>query len=93
MIPEIGHFALILAVGVALYQTLVPLYGAQKGDVALMRMCDGAAAKHLGVLAEDGTGAPTLIHAYSGRGVVESALGEAWRRRIVAVFRLPAEGN
>ena len=37
MIPEIGHFALILAVGVALYQTLVPLYGAQRGDVALMR--------------------------------------------------------
>ena len=37
MIAEIGHFALILAVGVALYQFLVPLYGAQKGDVALMR--------------------------------------------------------
>ena len=37
MIPEIGHFALILAVGVALYQSLVPLYGAQRGDVALMR--------------------------------------------------------
>ncbi|MCA3572954.1 MAG: heme lyase CcmF/NrfE family subunit, partial [Aestuariivirga sp.] len=37
MLPEIGHFALILAVGVALYQSLVPLYGAQKGDVALMR--------------------------------------------------------
>ena len=37
MIPEIGHFALILAVGVALYQTLVPLYGAQRNDVALMQ--------------------------------------------------------
>ena len=37
MLPEIGHFALILAVGVALYQSLVPLYGAQKGDMALMR--------------------------------------------------------
>lgn len=62
---------------------------ARPGDVALMRMRDGAAARHLGLLAEDGGGAPTLIHAYSGRGVVESSLGSAWRRRIVAVFRLP----
>ena len=37
MIAEIGHFALILATGVALYQFLVPLYGAHRGDRALMR--------------------------------------------------------
>ena len=32
MIAELGHFALILATGVALFQFLVPLYGAQRGD-------------------------------------------------------------
>ncbi len=37
MIAETGHFALILAVGVSLYQFLIPLYGAQRGDVVLMR--------------------------------------------------------
>ena len=50
MIPEIGHFALILAVGVALYQMLVPLYGAQRGDVALMRTGITAAVLQLALI-------------------------------------------
>jgi cytochrome c-type biogenesis protein CcmF len=36
MIVEIGHFALILAVAVAALQSIVPLIGARRGDVALM---------------------------------------------------------
>ena len=32
MIAEIGHFALILALGVAAFQCLVPLIGAQRGN-------------------------------------------------------------
>lgn len=64
---------------------------AAPGDVLLLRMRDGAAARHLGVLADGDAGAPTLIHAYSGRGVVESSLGSAWRRRVVAAFRFPGE--
>lgn len=60
------------------------------GDIALLRMRDGAAARHLGVIS--GTPrAPRLIHAYSGRGVVESVLGKPLRRRMVARFRLPLE--
>lgn len=31
MIAEIGHFALILAFGVALFQMIVPMIGAAKG--------------------------------------------------------------
>lgn len=69
----------------------IPLDEAGPGDVALLRMRERAAARHLGVLAEDAQGAPTLIHAYSSHGVVESALGEAWRRRIIAAFRFPQE--
>lgn len=60
------------------------------GDIALLRMRDEAAARHLGIIT--GTArAPRLVHAYSGRGVVESILGKHLRRRIVARFRFPSE--
>ncbi len=36
MIPELGHYALVLALAVALVQSIVPLYGARKGDTVLM---------------------------------------------------------
>lgn len=55
------------------------------GDVLLFRMRAGAVAKHLGIAAVVGAGA-TFIHAYTGHGVVESALTDPWRRRIVARF-------
>jgi len=38
MTPEVGHYALVLALGLALIQAVVPLYGAQTRDVALMRL-------------------------------------------------------
>ena len=38
MIPELGHFALILALVVAVVQGTVPLVGAARGDVRLMAM-------------------------------------------------------
>jgi NlpC/P60 family putative phage cell wall peptidase len=59
------------------------------GDVLLLRMRDGAVAKHVGFLAESGDGFPTLIHAYTGHGVVESPLTPSWMRRIAATFRFP----
>ena len=61
------------------------------GDVILFRMRAGSVAKHLGVVAETGARA-TFIHAYSGHGVVETALSAPWRRRIVARFQFPEEG-
>jgi cytochrome c-type biogenesis protein CcmF len=36
MIPELGHFALIVALLLALTQAILPLYGAQRGKLALM---------------------------------------------------------
>ena len=45
-------------------------------------------AKHLGISAAR-DGLRTFIHAYSGHGVVESALTEPWERRIVARFEFP----
>jgi cytochrome c-type biogenesis protein CcmF len=38
MIPELGHFALILALAVALLQGSLPLVGAAKGDARLMAL-------------------------------------------------------
>lgn len=58
------------------------------GDVLLFRMRSGAVAKHVGIY----TGGARFIHAYSGHGVVESALTDAWRRRIAGVFVFPGVG-
>ena len=60
------------------------------GDVLLFRMRDGGVAKHVGVVSETGA-VPRFIHAYSGHGVVENALSEPWRRRVVACFEFPLE--
>ena len=43
MIPEIGHFALILALALALCQGVLPLIGAQRDDAALMSVARSAA--------------------------------------------------
>ena len=56
------------------------------GDVLLFRMRRTGPAKHLGIIS--GAGA-RMIHAYSGRGVVENSLGPSWRRRVAAAFRFP----
>ncbi|WP_245513904.1 NlpC/P60 family protein [Antarcticimicrobium luteum] len=58
------------------------------GDVLLFRMRAGAVAKHLGILAEAGSAA-SFVHAYAGRGVVESPLSAPWARRVVARFAFP----
>ncbi len=59
------------------------------GQVVLFRMRRGAVAKHVAVLGGDTRGFATIIHAYSGAGVVETPLTPAWARRIVAQFRFP----
>lgn len=60
------------------------------GDVLLFRMRDGSVAKHVSIVSETGA-VPRFIHAYSGHGVVENALSEPWRRRVVACFAFPLE--
>ncbi|MFN3293516.1 MAG: heme lyase CcmF/NrfE family subunit, partial [Gemmobacter sp.] len=47
MITELGHFALSLALAVALIQTIVPLVGAQKGWSGWMAVADPAATTQL----------------------------------------------
>ncbi|MBK5934239.1 NlpC/P60 family putative phage cell wall peptidase [Rhodovulum imhoffii] len=65
-----------------------PVPQAAPGDVLLFRMRAGAVAKHLGIQGRIGAQA-SFVHAYDGHGVVESALGTAWGRRVVARFEFP----
>ena len=51
MIPEIGHFALILALFVALVQCVLPLIGAARGDAVLMAVARPAARVQFGLVA------------------------------------------
>jgi cytochrome c-type biogenesis protein CcmF len=43
MIPELGHFALVLALSLAICQGVMPLLGAHRGDAALMSVARPAA--------------------------------------------------
>jgi len=47
MIPELGHFALILALSLALCQAVLPLIGASRDDAALMSVARPAAQGQL----------------------------------------------
>jgi len=51
MIVELGHFALILALSVALVQSTLPLYGAQTRNPALMALAGPAAIAQLLLIA------------------------------------------
>ena len=65
---------------------------ARAGDVLLFRMSPDACVKHCAIVSEDGPEGPAkMIHAYWGRAVVESWLGEWWRRRLAAAFRFPPQ--
>lgn len=63
-----------------------PLADEAPGDVLLFRMRPGAVAKHLGIAARVGPDA-SFVHAYTGHGVVETALSTPWRRKVVARFQ------
>lgn len=65
-----------------------PLGAAAPGDVLLFRMREGRVAKHLGIAAQIGAEA-SFVHAYTGHGVIESALSAPWARRIAVRFEFP----
>ncbi len=47
MIAEAGHYALVLALGLALIQSVVPVIGARRGDIALMELARSTALAQL----------------------------------------------
>ena len=50
MIVEIGHFAMILALCVAVAQSIVPMIGAARNDRAWMAVASPTATAQLGLL-------------------------------------------
>lgn len=55
------------------------------GDLIIFRWKQVLIAKHAGILSYSGY----FIHAYERSGVVETTLGDQWRKRIAAGFRFP----
>lgn len=58
------------------------------GKILMFRMRWNGPPQHLGISALADTG-PGFVHAYQPHGVVESALTDAWRRRVIATFSFP----
>lgn len=78
-----------LLTAIARHLLPVQAFQARSGDVLVLRMAERGAAKHVGILACSSSGHRTIIHAYSGHGVVESPLTPVWSRRIAGIFRFP----
>ena len=51
MIPELGHYALVLALALGLIQSIVPVIGARNGDGALMQLASSTALAQFGFVA------------------------------------------
>lgn len=66
---------------------LIPIDEAEPGDVLLFRLKPGLPARHCGILSSS----DTLIHAYWGRAVSETALTPWWRRRIAGRFQFSSQ--
>lgn len=58
------------------------------GDLIGFALRRNGPLQHVGILSQVEP-TPRFIHSYSTYGVVESALTDAWQRRIVARFELP----
>lgn len=71
----------------AMARHFTPVSEVAIGDVLVFRL--RFVAKHLAVV----SARDKIIHAYSGRGVVETPLSPAWERRIAGVFRFPDRSN
>lgn len=61
-----------------------------EGEVLLFRLRETGVAKHLGLVSRVGAEGVWFIHAYTGHGVIESALSRPWARRVVGRFGFPA---
>jgi cytochrome c-type biogenesis protein CcmF len=51
VIPELGHYALVLALALGLIQSIAPIAGAHARDAALMRLAGSTALKQLAFVA------------------------------------------
>lgn len=76
----------LLQAAARLFRPPLVLAAMQPGDLLLFRWRSDCAAKHAGILSSP----DSFIHAYEQASVIRSPLVPAWRRRIAAVHRFPA---
>lgn len=81
--PGGGVSAEIMADGARRHMSEIAVAEARAGDVVLFRMRASGPAKHAAIL----SGAGHMIHAYSGRAVVETEVTRWWASRMAFVFR------
>ena len=81
-----------LMAGAARHLYAIALAGTEPGDVLAFRMRERGPVKHVGILGRAAAGHATLVHAYGGRAVTETALSVPWERRIAGAFRFPEVG-
>ena len=80
MIPEIGHYALVLALALGIVQVCVPFYGAQRNDPVLMGMAVPTAVAQLLFI---GVAFAALTACYMFRQVYMTFFGEPhWHKHI-----------
>ena len=60
MIPELGHYALVLALALGLVQAVVPIVGARTRDGALMRLANSTALMQFGFVALSSARSPPV---------------------------------
>lgn len=72
----------------------IPLADAREGDVVTFRMAAGVPVRHLAILSADPCERHKerrMVHAYWGRAVVESWMGQWWETRLAFAFTWPEE--
>jgi cytochrome c-type biogenesis protein CcmF len=85
MIPEIGHYALVLALALALIQSVAPLVGARTQDGTLMRLANSTGVVQFGFVAV-AFGALVICYLTSDFSVVN--VFENSHSRMPAIYKL-----
>lgn len=67
------------------YLIQIPIDEAMEGDAVVFRMRPEHAAKHCGILSEEGR----MIHGLTRKDIEEVTLNHFYRKRIVAAFQFP----
>ncbi len=75
----------LLLEGLERHLESIGLDEAEAGDAVAFRFTPWAPAKHVAIK----TGEDRMVHAWDGRGVVETTMGPWWRRRVAAAYRFP----
>lgn len=87
--PGGGVIVETMAEGARRHLIEIPRGEAAAGDVVLFRMRANGPAKHAAIL----SAADRMIHAYSGRAVVETTLSPWWAAKIAFAFRFPDQDS